>query len=410
MALTDTALKAAKPRDAAYKLFDEKGLFLLVSRTGGRLWRFKYRLGGKEKLISLGAYPDVSLKAARERRDAARTLVAAGTDPSAQRRSERVARAQTFKAVATEWLEQTQEAKLAKVTYAKKKGWLDELVYPHIGEERVDRVTPDALLQVLKRIEAKGLNETTHRVRSLCSNVFRFAMASGRATTNPADVLLHALAPVVTSNRAALTFPSRIGDLMRAIEVYRGQPTTRAALKLLALTFVRPGEFRFAEWREFQLDGDSPEWRIPAARMKMREEHVVPLAAQAVETLRELESHSGSSRWLFPSLRGGHRPISENAINVALKTMGFDGTEITGHGFRAMASTCLNEQGHAPDVIELQLAHKDRNAVRAAYNRATRMAERRQLMQTWADHLDTLRSAVKAERPTQATSDASVRS
>jgi integrase len=362
-----------------------------VAPGGGRWWRFKYSLAGREKLLSLGTYPDTGLGSARQRRDDARQLVADGIDPSVKRQEAKAALANTFEGIAKEWLE-LQRKKLSARTFEKKAGWFKDFLYPYIGRQPITSVTAQDLLRALKRIEVRGLHETAHRARSNAGNVFRYAIATGRAERDVSADLRGALAPVVTTNRAAITEPARVGELLRKIHAYRGQPATEAALKLAPLVFVRPGELRGAEWSEFSLDGAHPEWRLPARRMKMDEEHIVPLARQAVAILRELEPITGGGRFVFPSLRGGHRPISENTINVALRALGYAGNEMTGHGFRAMASTLLNEQAVAPDVIELQLAHAERNEVRSAYNRATRMPERRKMMQQWADYLDGLRA------------------
>ena len=392
--LTEIRLKAAKPREKPYKVFDERGLYLHIFPTGGRLWRLKYRVAGREKLLALGSYPDVGLKRAREKRDDARKLIADGVDPSAKRRAEKSAKADTFEAIGREWIE-LQRKRLTEKTFARNLRFLEQFLFPSLGRLPVVAAKAPELLAVLKRIEADGFHETAHRVRSIAGNVLRYSIASGRAERDVSADLRGALAPTVTKNRAAITDPVRIGDLLRAIQHYRGQPATQAALKLAPLTFVRPGELRGAEWAEFSLDSKQPEWRIPAARMKMDEEHVVPLSSQAVAILREIEPLTAGGRLVFPSLRGGHRPISENTINVALRSLGYAGNEMTGHGFRAMASTCLNEQGFPPDVIELQLAHAERNEVRAAYNRASRMADRREMMQAWADYLDGLRLGAK---------------
>lgn len=391
MALTDVAIQAARAREKPWKLFDEKGLYLLVEPKGGRWWRFKYRIAQREKLLSLGTYPEVSLKLARERRDRARELVAAGRDPSAQRQADRAAQADTFEHIAREWLLQQKHA-LAPATYGKKLGWFEDFLFPHIGRHAIASLTAPDLLKVLKRIEERGIHETAHRARSLAGNVFRYAIVTGRAERDISADLRGALKPVAVKNRSAITMPSQIGELLRRIHAYHGQPATEAALKLAPLLFVRPGELRRAEWSELHLDGKKPEWRIPPAKMKMRDEHLVPLSTQAVEILRDLEPITGGGgRYVFPSIRGADRPISENTVNLALRAMGYTGDEMTGHGFRAMASTLLNEQGFAPDVIELQLAHKERDVVRAAYNRATRLDERRKMMQAWADYLDELR-------------------
>lgn len=390
MALTTSAVKGAQPRERPYKLYDEKGLYLIVDTKGGKWWRLKYRHLDREKLLSLGTFPDTSLSRAREKRDEARQLIADGKDPSAERQARRAALADTFEGIAREHLEQ-QRKKLDDKTFDKKLNWFEQHVFPYIGKHPIRVIGAPELLAMLRRVEAKGKIETAHRIRSGCGNVFRYAIATGRADRDPSADLRGALAPVVTQNRAAITDPKQIGALLRAIDAYSGQPATLAALRLAPLVFVRPGELRAAEWSEIDLGSSHPEWRIPAARMKMAEEHIVPLSRQAVEVLREIEPHSGGGRYVFPSLRGGHRPLSANTVNVALRAMGYSSEDMTGHGFRAMASTLLNEQGFPPDVIELQLAHAERNEVRAAYNRAKRLKERRDMMQAWADYLDKLR-------------------
>jgi integrase len=390
MSLTDTAIKAAKPAAKAYKLFDERGLYLLVKPSGGRLWHLKYRVDGREKVLSLGVYPDLSLAKARERRDEARGLLTQQIDPGARKKAQRLAQADTFESIAREWLA-LQKRGLTEKTFLRKLGWLEDFLFPYLGRHPIAKITAPDLLAALKRIEARGLRETAHRARSTASNVLRYAVATGRAERDISIDLRGALAPVVTTNRAAITVPSQIGQLMRTIYAYRGQRPTESALKLAPLVFVRPTELRAAEWSELNLNTEHPEWRIPANRMKMSEEHIVPLALQAIAILRELKPITGAGRYVFPSLRGGDRPLSENTVNYALRSMGYSGDEITGHGFRAMASTCLNEQGFPPDVIELQLAHAERNEVRAAYNRAKRIPERRAMMQSWADYLDKLR-------------------
>lgn len=392
MALTDAAVKAAKPKETPYKLFDERGLYLIVDPRGGKWWRLKYRFHGREKLLSLGTYPDVLLRRARDKRDEARRQIDEGKDPSAVRQAQRAALADTFEGISREHLEQ-QRKKLDPKTFEKKVAWFEQHVFPYIGKHPIRAISAPELLSVLRRVEAKGLHETAHRIRSGCGNVFRYAIATSRADRDPSADLRGALAPVVTQNRAAITDPKQIGGLLRAIDAYVGQPATICALRLAPLVFVRPGELRAAEWSELQLAGAHPEWRIPEERMKMGEEHIVPLSRQAVAVLKEIEPISAGGRYVFPSLRGGHRPISANTVNVALRAMGYSSEDMTGHGFRAMASTLLNEQGFPPDVIELQLAHAERDEVRAAYNRAKRLKERRDMMQAWADYLDTLRAA-----------------
>jgi integrase len=390
--LTDTAIRSAKPKEKPYKLFDGGGLFLLVQPGGSRLWRLKYRIDGREKLLSVGTYPEVSLKSARERREDARRQIAAGVDPSAKRKAERAARADTFEAIAREWLD-LKRGSLSERTYDKRLSRFEAFVFPSLGKRPIASITAPDLLAVIKRVEARGINETAHRVRSESSAVFRYAIATGRAERDPAADLRGALAPVVVRNHPAITEPAKIGGLLRSIYGYSGQPSTEYALKLLPLTFVRPGELRGAEWSEFDLDGG--EWRIPKERMKMNEQHVVPLSSQAVTLLRELQLLTGNGRYLFPSLRTDERPISNNTLNAALRRLGYTGDEMVSHGFRSMASTSLNELGWEPDLIELQLAHAERDEVRGAYNRAQRLGDRRKMMQAWADYLDSLRTGAK---------------
>jgi integrase len=387
--LNDTKVRSAKSREKAFKLSDERGLFLLVMPTGSRLWRLKYRLNGREKLISLGAYPDVTLKRAREKRDAARRLIADGVDPSVQRKAERAALAQSFGGVAKEWLE-LQTKSLAPETISILTARLDSGLYPYIGSRPIAAITAQEVLIALRRIEARGRHETAHRVRALAGRVFRYAVATGRAHHDVAADLIGALAPVKSKNFASLTDPVRVGELMRAIHGYSGHPVTALALNLAPLVFVRPGELRAAEWPDFDLE--NAEWRIPAERMKMGEPHLVPLSRQALAILRELQPLARGGKYLFPSLRTRDRPMSDNTINAALRRLGYTSQEQTGHGFRSMASTLLNEQGFPPDVIQLQLAHTERNKVRAAYNKAQRLPERRKMMQAWADYLDRLRT------------------
>lgn len=395
MSLTEVEIRSAKAAEKPIKLFDSGGLYLLVNPNGSRWWRLKYRYGGKERGISLGVYPEISLKRARSKRDEARRLVAEGVDPSAERKVNKLARHETFKAIADEWLE-LQAKTLAPVTFNKARWMLTEFIYPRLGSRPINEITPPDLLTALRAIESRGKRETAHRTKQRVGQVYRYAIATGRAERDISADLRGALAPAVTKNHAAITEPKAIGQLLRAIEGYTGQPVTHAALKLAPLVFVRPGELRQAEWLEIDLE--AAEWRIPAQRMKMREMHIVPLSRQAVEILTGLRQLTGAGKYVFPSLRTRDRPMSENTINAALRRLGYCNEEMTGHGFRAMASTCLNEQGWHPDIIELQLAHAERNRVRAAYNRATRLAERRKMMQTWAEYLDVLRSGAAVLR------------
>lgn len=390
MPLSDTAIRNAQARQKAYKLADGGGLTLLVNPNGSKWWRLRYRIDGREKMLSVGIYPDVSLKRARERRDEARRLIADSIDPSLQRHAEKSARGNTLEAIANEWLA-LQQRRLAAVTLSKRRWMLESFIIPALGSRPIAQITASQLLTTLRKVEARGTHETAHRVKQTCGQILRYAVATGRAERDITADLRGALAPVVSKNHAAITEPARIGELLRAIDGYSGQPATLYALQLAPLVFVRPGELRAAEWTEFDLDAG--EWRIPAERMKMGEQHIVPLSSQASEILKSLLKLTGSGCYLFPSLRGGARPMSENTVNAALRRLGYSNEEMTGHGFRSLASTCLNEQGWHPDLIELQLAHAERNKVRAAYNRAQRLTERRKMMQAWADYLDGLRAS-----------------
>jgi integrase len=390
MMLTDTAIRNARPGPRAKKIFDGDGLYLYLAPSGRRTWYFKYFFRGKERNLRFGRYPEISLKMARDMRLEARRSLELGNDPGANLEEERLARSATFEAVADEWME-IQRTKLAPKTFECKLERFRAFVFPYLGQRPIAAIKALDVLGVLRRIEERGRNETAHRVRSECGNVFRYAVVTGRAERDPTPDLRGAIAGVVRRNRPAIVDPLRIGELMRAIYGYRGDVATEFALKLLPLTFVRPGELRLALWREFDLKG--AEWRIPGERMKMRELHVVPLATQAVALLTDLHAHSGDGVFVFPSIRSRDRPISDNTVNAALRRLGFGRDEMVAHGFRSMASTCLNEQGWHPDVIELQLAHAERDEVRGAYNRAQRLADRRRMMQAWADYLDGLRAA-----------------
>lgn len=392
MALTDTGIRKAKPSDKPQKLADGGGLYLLLNANGAKWWRFKYRFEGREKLLSLGTYPETSLAGARAKRDAARKQLQAGINPSAHRRAEKTAgverAANSFAVIAEEWLAK-QSGKMAAATFEKARWTFDTLVNPWIGSRPVAEIDAPEMLKLLQRIEERGAHETAHRTKQRCGQIFRYAIATGRAKHDPTADLKGALTPATVKHRAAITDPTKVGELLRAIDGYTGGLIVRSALRLAPLLFVRPGELRQAEWAEFDLD--NAQWRIPAQKMKMREEHIVPLPSQAVAILRELHPLTSRSQYVFPGERSSKRPMSDAAINAGLRRMGFDKDTMTGHGFRAMASTCLNEMGWSPDVIERQLAHAERNKVRAAYNRASYLAERRKMMQTWANYLDGLR-------------------
>jgi integrase len=394
MPLSDAAVRQAKPAAKARKLFDGRGLFLLLTPAGGKWWRFKYRFGGKAKTLSLGVYPDVGLREARERREAARKALAVGIDPGAERKAAKVAAIaaerrehDTLETVAREWFGKYSPAWASghAVTVIRR---LERDVFPWLGGRPVGEITAVELLDVLRRVEARGALETAHRIHQVCGQVFRYAIATGRASRDPSRDLRGALPPVRETHHAALTKPADVGALMRSIGGYQGSFIVRCALRLTPLTFVRPGELRKAEWSEFDFDGAT--WRIPAARMKMRTEHLVPLSRQAIEVLRDLQPLTGGGRFVFPSARTSGRPMSENAITAALRRMGYERGQMTAHGFRTMASTLLNEMGLAADVIERQLAHAERDEVRDAYNRAQYLTKRSKMMQAWADYLDSL--------------------
>lgn len=391
MPLNDIACKQAKPREKAYKLADAKGLYLEVAPSGGKWWRLKYRIGGKEKRISLGVYPEVSLKEAREKCDVARKQIASGIDPSDQRKAAKLAGAEdaanSFEVVAREWFAKYSPSWVASHS-TKIIRRLEKDIFPWIGSRPISTVTAPDLLAALRRIESRGAIETAHRAQQNCGQIFRYAIATGRAERDPAADLRGALAPVKEKHHASITDPKAIGELLRAISGYQGSFITMCALRLAPLFFVRPGELRKAEWAEFNLDG--AEWRIPAERMKMREQHIVPLSSQALAILKELQPITGKGRYVFPGARTNGRPMSENTVNAALRRLGYASDEMTGHGFRSMASTLLNEQGWHRDAIERQLAHAERNAVRAAYNYAEHLPERRRMMQAWANYLDAI--------------------
>jgi integrase len=391
--LTKFLIENAKPDAKPRRLSDGRGLYLEIAPSGGKWWRFKYRLAGKERRISLGVYPDVGLAEARERREQARKHVAAGLDPGQQRRAEKLALAErtenTFAAVAQEWFGLF-SPKWVETHATKVLGRLENDLVPWLGARPVRDITAPEVLSVLRRIASRGADETARRALQDCGRVFRYAIASGRADRDPTRDLAGALAPRFVVHLPSITEPKAVGALMRAIDDYQGTFVTRCALRLAPLVFTRPGELRKAEWAEFDLE--KAEWRIPAARMKMREQHIVPLSTQALAILRELQPLTGRFQLVFPSVRSRVRPISDNTVNAALRRLGYARDEITGHGFRSMASTLLNEQGWNRDAIERQLAHGERDAVRAAYNYAEHLPERRRMMQAWADYLDKLKS------------------
>lgn len=391
MSLTDTAIRNAKPSIKPVKMYDEGGLFLLVTPAGGKWWRFKYRFGGKEKLLSFGTYPEVSLKDARGRRDQGRKQLASDIDPGEHRKAVKLAKADraanSFEIIAREWFGKFSpnwaESHASKIITR-----LERDIFPFVGGRPIAEITAPELLTVLRRIESRGAIETAHRAMQNCGQVFRYGIATGRNERDVSADLRGAIPPPMAKHHASIKDPIGIGGLLRAIQGYQGSFITKCALRLAPLVFVRPGELRKAEWSEFNLDG--AEWRIPAEKMKMREIHIVPLSRQALAILNELRQLTGDGRYVFPGARTNGRPMSENAVNAALRRMGFAKDEMTGHGFRSMASTTLNEQGWDKDVIERQLAHGERDQVRGAYNFAEYLPKRREMMQAWADYLDSL--------------------
>jgi integrase len=389
--LTDTAIRKAKSGSRRQKLTDGRGLFLLLTPTGGRWWRFKYRFAGKEKLLSLGVYPDVPLKAAREKAENARRQVAAGTDPSAVRQAEkravREAAENDFESVARDWLENV-KGQWAPQHHADTLKRFELHIFLRIGHRPIRDITAPELLSALRAIEARGTIESAHKVARACGQVFRFALAAGHCERNPAADLRGALKAKPRAKPMAALAAADLPDLLRGIESYDGDLQTRLALKLLALTFVRTNELRGAKWEEFDLD--KAEWTILAERMKTRAPHHVPLSRQAVAVVRELKALNGHRAYVFPGRRP-IQPMSKNTILFALYRLGYH-SRMTGHGFRAVASTLLNELAYRPDVIERQLAHAEKNAVRAAYHRSQYLEERKAMMQQWADHLDALRA------------------
>lgn len=393
MPLTDTTIRNAKPSEKAQKLFDGGGLFLLLTPAGQRYWRMKYRVAGKEKLLALGVYPDVSLAAARKKRDEARELLAAGGDPSAAKRSsklaQRIASANSFEVVATGWMEERKTVVQAS-QYEKTLARFKADVFPWLGKRPISEIDAPEILTVLKRIDSRGARFTAHRVRSEISRVFRYAIKEGFCKADPARDLVDAIPPAQTTHFASITEPVKVGEMLRAFDGFQGTFPVQCALKLAPMLFVRPGELRKAEWT--QIDLDKGEWRYLVTKTKT--DHLVPLSTQAVDVLRALYALTGSGQYVFPGARSSKRPMSDAAVNAALRRLGYDTrTEITGHGFRAMARTILHEElHHKPEVIEHQLAHTVPDNLGRAYNRTKFIRERRSMMQEWADYLDKLKA------------------
>lgn len=395
MPLTDTAIKKAKPTEKPYKLADGGGLCLLVSEKG-KYWRFNYRFGGKFKTLALGIYPDVSLARAREKHAEARGQLADGIDPGALRKATKARAAEcaanSFEAVARSWFAKAYADKAAS-TREKTLTRLEQDVFPWIGSRPVSEIAAADVLDVIRRIEQRGALDIARRVFNYIGRTLRYADSHGmvaRDVSASIDLSL-VITQRETRHHAAITSPQGVGGLMRAIDGFTGGFVTLCALKFSALTFVRPGELRHAEWEEFDLDGAT--WSIPGRKMKMDNDHIVPLSAQAVAILRELHNITGRGRYVFPSERGGSRPMSENTVNGALRRLGFTKDEMTAHGFRAVARTLLDEElGFRPDFIEHQLAHAVKDPNGRAYNRTAHLGERRKMMQAWADYLDKLKA------------------
>ncbi len=395
MSLTNTAIRNAKAGKKTLKLFDERGLYLEVSPAGGKWWRLKYRFGGREKRLSLGIYPDVALKDARDRRDESRKLLAGGIDPSAYRKANKNAQSDrntnSFELTTREWF-----AKYSP-TWAPNHGTrlirlFERDIFPWLGAKPISEIAAPDLLAVLRRKEARGALDTSHRALGNCGQVFRYAVATGRCQRDPSSDLRGALPPVRGKHFAATTEPEQFAKILRAMDGYEGMLAVRCALRLAPLLFVRPGELRSAEWKDIDLD--TAQWCYTASKTKTP--HIVPLAHQAVTILRELQPLTGVGRFVFPGARSSKRHMSDNAILAAMRRMGIDKTEMSGHGFRAVARTILDEVlSVRPDYIEQQLAHAVRDPNGRAYNRTAHLPERRKMMQQWADYLDKLKAGAK---------------
>lgn len=400
--LTDTAIRKAKPEAKPFKMSDGGGMYLLVKTDGGRYWRMDYRHDDKRKTLAFGVYPTITLADARQRREDAKRLLAQGRDPGAEKKAAKAERAaaaavaaDTFEKVAREWMAWREKRGETASTTASKDHWrLESYLFPHIGARPITEITPLELRDVLKKVEDTGKRETASRTKITAGQVFRWAVLEGKTHSDVTASLRGLFTTPKPTHRAALTDPARIGELLRSFDTFTGQYTTQAALKLAPLVFVRPGELRKAEWVEFDLEGAI--WRIPAERMKMKAPHIVPLSTQAVGALRELHALTGSGALVFPAIGKVGRPMSENTVNLALRRLGYGKDEMTGHGFRSMAASRLNEMGWNADAIERQLAHAETNKVRAAYTHAAQyLEERTRMMQAWADYLDGLKNGAQ---------------
>lgn len=393
--LSDIKIRTLKAKDKQYKVADGRGLFVVVTPTGSKYWRLRYHFASKEKSLAIGTYPDISLSEARDKAHEARKMLANFIDPSIEKqhkkRALKLAATNTFETIAREWyqkhLSQWVESHGERILNR-----LEKDVFPYVGKRPITELSAPDILTVLQRVENRGAIETAHRIHQNFGQIFRYAIATGYTESDPCPHLKGALKPVKQNHYASIRDPKKIGELLRAINSYEGFCVTKCALRLAPLVFVRPGELRTAEWKEF--DFEAAEWRIPASKMKMREQHIVPLARQSIVILKELHMLTKKSIYVFPSIRSANRPMSENTITGALRRLGYTSEEMTGHGFRSIASTILNEQGWKPDAIERQLAHAERNNIRAAYSHAEYLPERREMMQAWADSLELLTNQI----------------
>lgn len=392
MPLTDVTVRTAKPRDKTYKLSDSGGLYVEITPAGGKRWRWKYRIEGREKLLSMGVYPDVPLVAARGRRDDARKLLASGVDPSVHRQAAKAAQAESaansFEVIAREWFVKHQSG-WAESHSSKLLTRLEKDVFPYIGSRPISEITAPELLKALRRIEERGALETAHKARFSCGQVFRYAIATGRTERDISADLRGALPPVVVKHIASITDPALVGPLLRVLDGYQGTVVVRAALKLAPMFFMRPVELRTAQWADIDLE--KGEWRPFVSKVK--KDHIVPLATQAIQILKELHPLTGRGRFVFEGARSIKRPMSANTVNAALRRLGIPKKELSGHGFRAMARTILDEVHEVrPDFVEHQLTHVVKDPLGRAYNRTTHLPARRKMMQLWADYLDQLRA------------------
>ncbi len=394
--LSDVQAKNARPRKKDYKLSDGRGLYLLVSVKGGKYWHFQYLIHEKRKRISFGPYPEISLAEAREKREEARKQIAHGIDPASVRKAMKqtgTAETETFEVIAREWYAKFSPAWSPSYTNAVM-ARLKQNLFPWMGTRPINEIKAIELLTALRRVEGRGALELAHKLRTVAGQVFRYAVATGRCERDCSGDLRGALPQPPERHHAAITDPKEVAPLLRAIDGYQGGFVVKCALRLAPMFFVRPGELRQAEWAEIDLDEGA--WNIPAHKMKMKQPHIVPLCTQAIAILTELKALTGASKYVFPSERSFARPMSNNAVNAALRSMGFDKETMTGHGFRAMARTILDEVLQVrPDYIEHQLAHAVRDPNGRAYNRTSHLAGRKEMMQTWADYLDGLKQGAQ---------------